>query len=525
LQSKWQVKDLIDLEYFINQTSDDLSETGSSDTLSSDRKLYLAYEESHTPPYSRRDLIKYWLDEKQKSATHHPAGIRQLPGEGYKETVSLLRNLIIIAALFSGAGLAWSVLSYGGTTPINIFTCIWVLIVPQFILLTILAVSMMFSRMGFPNKGRYPLISAIIHRLGMRAKIAGEKSFSANQRNQLYAMAGVIGRRKTLYGSVFFWPVFILAQIFGVCFNIGLLGATVLKLSITDLAFGWQSTLHPDSETVYRIIDVFSLPWSWVSSAYPTITQIDGSRIILKDGMIHLATPDLVSWWPFLCFSILCYGLIPRLILLAMGIGQQYRALKRVSFSTSACDRLTQRMRSPQLQSAGRTYTSLSADKTSPAQSDKAAIPEKIKTAIVSDPAIVFVPEDIDGQCNDEDLNERIDLILGLKVISRIRIDMDPAKDMAAFEAVRSRTGISLSATRMIILMEAWQPPIRETISWLNNLRQTIEKDTGVIIALIGKPADRMIFTSADNTDRMIWEQAVNKLGDPFIRVENLGGR
>ncbi len=521
LQSKWQVNDLLDLEYLLNQASDEHSTTGSTDDLSSDRRIYLAYEKSHQPPFSRRDLIKYWLTEKQKKS----AGVsNQLPGDGYKETVSLVRSLLIIISLLSGAALSWSVLSYSGATPVNIFTCIWALIVPQFFLMAVLAISMVISRMGFHHsfKGFYPLIVSILHRLSKQAKTAGANSVSADQRLRLNALTGFIGRQRTIYGSVFFWPIFILAQIFGVCFNLGLLGATLLKLAITDLAFGWQSTLFPDPGIVYHMVDVFARPWSWISTAHPSLAQIEGSRMILKDGMVHLATPDLVSWWPFLCFSILYYGLLPRLLLLVMGMWQQNRALGRISFSTSACDRLIHRMQAPQVQSAARAYSSTNTSVS--VQSDLVTIPSETKSAVTTNPAIVFVPEEIDGQCHNDDLNERIAHILGLKIVSRIRIVMDPITDSASFDAAVSRNNISRNGLRIVILMEAWQPPIRETISWLNSLRNAVEKETGIIIALIGKPANQKIFTSPDNTDRVIWEKTINSMGDPFMRVENLGG-
>lgn len=523
LQSKWQAKDLIDLEYFLDQASAEVSDDGSStDALSPDRKIYLSYEKSHNPLFSRRDLIKYWLEDKQENA-----GSGQQPGDVYRETVRLVRSLIVVIAFLSGISLAWSVLSYSGTAPINIFTCIWILIVPQFILLTILGISMMASRLGLqpPFKGLYPLLSSLIVRMGRRIKRSGETLLPGNQRIRINSMAGFMGRQKTLYGPVFFWPIFILAQTFGVCFNLGLLSATMLKLAITDLAFGWQSTLSPDPETVYRLVDAFSLPWSWLSSAHPTLEQIQGSQMILKDGMIHLSTPDLVSWWPFLCFSILFYGLLPRIILLTVGLWRQHRVLGRPSFATSACDRLIQRMRSPQIQSAGQKYSSSQMEKTVLRKPDQTAILSETKPDIVAlDPAVILVSDEIDGQFNDADLEERIARILGLKVIRRVRIGMDPAKDMTALDAAVSRTGMSLDATRMVILVEAWQPPIRETFSWLARLRNAVSKDTGIIIALIGKPADPMFFTSPDDTDRLVWEQAVNTMGDPFIRVENLGG-
>lgn len=523
MQSKWRIKDLVDLEYFLNQKSAQRANNKSSaDALSFERRTYLSYEKSRQPPFSRRDLIKYWLDTKRKTA-----GADTLPGDAYTETIGLPRVIILAVAIVSGASLAWSVLSYSGTAPINIFTCIWILIIPQFILLAILGISMAASRLGLrqPLKGLYPLLSSLIARMLRRTKISGDASLAGNRRMQLYAVAGLIGRQKTLYGPVFFWPVFILAQMFGVCFNIGLFGATLLKLAITDLAFGWQSTLHPDPETVYRIVENFSLPWSWLPSAHPTIDQIQGSQMILKQGMIHLATPNLVSWWPFLCYALLFYGLMPRLILLATGWHRQNRALRSISFSSSACDRLIQQMRAPQVHSAGQAYASQHSKKKSRRQPEDTVTRHAIKPAsLAPDPALILVPEEIDRSFDDAELKERITHILGLDVIARIPVTMNPATDMAALDAAFSRTGVSPESFRIVVLTEAWQPPIREVLSWAKHLRNTVQKETGIIIALIGKPADQMIFTSPADTDRVIWEQAVSAMGDPFIRVENLGG-
>ncbi len=523
MQSKWRIKDLIDLEYFLNQKSAQrASNKSSADALSFERRTYLSYEKTHQPPFSRRDLIKHWVDANRKTADADT-----LPGDAYAETISLLRVILTAVAMISGASLAWSVLSYSGTAPINIFTCIWILIIPQFILLAILAISMTASRVGLPLpfKGLYSLLSSLIARMLGRTKISGDTSLTGHRRMQLYAVAGLIGRQKTLYGPVFFWPVFILAQIFGVFFNIGLLAATLLKLAITDLAFGWQSTLHPDAETVYRIVEIFSLPWSWLPSAHPAIDQIQGSQMILKQGMIHLTTPNLVSWWPFLCYALLFYGLLPRLILLATGWHRQIGALGSMSFSTSACDRLIQQMRAPQVLSAGQAYASQHSKKKYLRQPEEPVARQAITpAALAPDPAFILIPEEIEGSFDDADLKERITYILGHEVITRIPVTMNPATDMAALDAAFSRTGVSPEFSRIVILMEAWQPPIREALSWLKHLRNTVQKETGIIIALIGKPADQMIFTSPGDTDRVIWEQAVSAMGDPFIRVENLGG-
>ncbi|MDO9263774.1 MAG: DUF2868 domain-containing protein, partial [Desulfosalsimonadaceae bacterium] len=374
-----------------------------------------------------------------------------------------------------------------------------------------------------PVHGAYPILTALIRRTMVRLKTAGERALPADQQAGIHSLYGMMGRQSALYGSIFLWPIFILAQTLMVFFNIGLILAALLKLSITDLAFGWQSTLHPDPTTVHGLVQVISAPWSWLPSALPTTEQIEGSKIILKEGMAHLATSDLVSWWPFLLFALLFYGLLPRLLLLAYGIRKQTRAVNRIDFSSSDCDRLIQRMQTPVMAAEGRRYVT----RQTPAP---VVLPED--TAVTNDlnvrdylgQAIVLVPEDIDDRCSDYDLEERISDVLGLEVSFRLRSGMTPETDMAELEKILADSGESAPSTRLIFIQEAWQPPIRETMTWLRSLRETAGKNTGIIVGLVGKPVHGLTFTSPDDTDRVIWEQAVNRLADPFIRVENLGG-
>ena len=113
------------------------------------------------------------------------------------------------------------------------------------------------------------------------------------------------------------WPSAVDASAFDVTTGLGRLAVGVLALVgidgqvvqvvTADIAFGWQSTIQFSSDAVYTFVKIFSLPWSWIeplSIVNPTYAQIQGSRMVLKDGIYHLATPDLVSWWPFLLLSV-----------------------------------------------------------------------------------------------------------------------------------------------------------------------------------------------------------------------------
>lgn len=524
----WHVGDLIDLEYFLRTTSEEKKEIGSDAADAKDRRIYLEFSKSHDPPFSRGDILKFWLAEKRKNEdnAYYEGGHGRTPGGMFHETLSLARFVIIITAMLSGMALAWSVLSYSGNAPINIFTCLWVFIFPQILMLIILSGMAVFRRMGLSRGkwGIYPLTANLLRRAAIGLKSAGEHRLSAQRRQGTRAVFGMIGHHKTIYGSAFYRPVFILFQVFGVCFNIGLLGAALFKIMITDLAFGWQTTLQAGAKSVHALVGWMSLPWSWLTPlfpAHPTLSQIQGSRIVLKDGMAHLATPDLVSWWPFLVMAILVYGLLPRIALLAYGIAAQARALNALDFSHSACDRLIQRMQVPRVETGGikppdqhmlkGQKQSLFASPAAGAGGDATGM-------------IVGVPVEIDALCTDDELSERIGHVLGPGLIGRFRFTMDPETDAKRLQSLLLENRRRGNDTRILLLQEAWLPPIRETLSWIRTLRQAAGPQAGMIMGLIGKPVQKNLLTPPADADRIIWERAVTGLGDPYIRVETLGG-
>ena len=146
--------------------------------------------------------------------------------------------------------------------------------------------------------------------------MAAEKRVSVNH------AFGIFKARSTVYGSLFYWPLFTLSQLFAIGFNVGLLTATLVKISTSDLAFGWQSTMQFSAEAIHRAVMLAALPWSWFvppASSYPSLAEIEGSRIILKEGIYHLTTGNLIAWWPFLVFCLLFYGLFVRMTFFFIG--------------------------------------------------------------------------------------------------------------------------------------------------------------------------------------------------------------
>jgi hypothetical protein len=105
-----------------------------------------------------------------------------------------------------------------------------------------------------------------------------------------------------------------------------------------------------------------------------------------------------------------------------------------------------------------------------------------------------------------------------------ISVKMETTNDRDHLRKAVSEKQVNNVSYRTVIVQEAWQPPIKETILWIKSLRVEMNGIAGMVIALVGKPGRDTVFTPPSNMDRMIWEQAINSLGDPYIRVESFGG-
>lgn len=515
MAQSWKIKDIIDFEYFLGR-----NENG---TVEHNRRIYLEYTETGRKSPDRRAVFKYWLNHLRQT-TAEDAKTEVLPGEIYNEAAAASRLILGALALISGAVLAWSVLSYGGTTPVNVFTCLWVLLAPQLILLIFLGASSLifrFKRHGRAAKGLYAIISALMLRISRRIINYAATKAPQDKQNSLNSALGIAGSTKSIYGSLFFWPVFNIAQLTGVIFNIGILSALLLRITITDVAFGWQSTLQPDPQTVYRIVEIIALPWAWfVDSpiAHPTAAQIAGSRMVLKEGIYHLSTGDLVSWWPFLCLSIAFYGLMPRIALLIAGLWRQNRQLANLNFTHAACERLWRQMTAPQIRTASRPYQRPGSKPPAETWPESFAPAASEGTELVS--AVVALPEEI--KIESQALSEQLKTRLGIDPSEVIRVSGDPeqdAKDLFLQLPQRSQT-----PQRLVFIQESWQPPIKENLAWIRHIKQAAGDNTPAVVCLIGRPAESSGFAGpVEKSEQIIWQQAINSLADPYIRLETLG--
>ncbi len=522
MKNDWQISDILDLEYFLRANGPETTDPGQ------DRDIYVHHilpALDKSAPLSRRHVIRKWLGRKREveKAKHPDAPF--LPGETYSEITRLLQVLFSVMGLIVGWATAATLLRYSGVEPVNIASYLGVLVLFQMALVisTLLLITIHSIVPGrFRSSILYGLTGRLAVSLALKLKQKASKRLPAAKQDALAAALGLLRGKRRIYGDLFFWPVFMLFQIFGVALNIGALAGTLLRVLGTDLAFGWQSTLQISGETVYKLVNTIALPWSWAvpaELAHPTPAQVEGSHMVLKEGIYHLTTVDLVAWWPFLCFAVTCYGLLPRILLFVFGFFRTRRSLKRVDFGHSEIDRLVQRFQTPRVSTRGEPSA---VNPESDLRFDVPAPGVKNRVEPIEERLLVgLIPDEIYDECPIAELRNHVHDAMAVRIDEIFRF----GEDMTADRKLIQRLGDMEWSEEMpgiFILQEAWQPPIREFLTFLSNLREAMGERAKIDIGLVGRPKQETIFTSPSAEDWRTWQKKLQTLGDPYLRLERL---
>lgn len=133
----------------------------------------------------------------------------------------------------------------------------------------------------------------------------------------------------------------------------------------------------------------------------------------------------------------------------------------------------------------------------------------------LSERFLALVHDDIFDMLDKEDFKER--LLVGLNcrvdIILRIGLDGNAEADEA--------TTFKDSVAGILLLQEAWLPPIREILAFILKIRDKAPK-IPLVVVLIGKPGPDTPLTVPDFQDKKIWAVKIKGLGDPLIHVEDL---
>ncbi|WP_429885285.1 DUF2868 domain-containing protein [Geoalkalibacter halelectricus] len=509
--SEWSIGDLVDLEYFLFQDA----EADGSELARRDRAWYLAHLSDQERPLSRRLLLRRWLELRRAAARDQ--GVHS-PGEVIAAVLRPARLLLFFLGALFGFGLALGVLGYAGEQPINLFAALGLLAVLPFLFMlasVVLPLVRLARRRTPAGRLGFWLTGALLARLAGRAHAFLGGRGAGRQQLALTQAWGVLRGRGGLYAGVMGWLAYGLMQLTALGFSLGVLLGVLLRGTIADLAFSWQTTARISAEQVHALVGALARPWAGFFDpplSHPTLEQIAGSRVYLKEGLAPLVSSDLQSWWYFLLWAILVYAVLPRLLLVGVALWGGRRAERRLGFQDARCEALIRRMQHPQVrlgQEGEGPQRETGASRVLPetAQAGFARLHVLVPAELLERPAADRLSEEV-----RQEFNAAPQAVLG--------VSLDEIQDA---EALRGLAELGEDCA-VLMLLEGWQPCIIATLEYLKSLRRHLGPQRLLVVGLIGREAPGRWGTPTPDAEFEIWRKRLAALGDPGLLVHNWGG-
>jgi len=512
---RWALRDIFDFEYFIHRDSDSIE----AQLHQRDRSIYLGLSETEQASQPGA-LLFSWLQAMRGRLSSDTEGSHPLPGAAISEALKVLTILLPSCGLMLGLLSGAAFFSYSGTTPVNVFHFLFLFVFSQLLLLFLLLITAL-PRLTGRIKQSFPVTFHIY--LNLLTKVSswlqkrGGGTLSAEKRLRLDQMRGLVKKTVFLYRTLLYWSIFTLVQQTLIAINAGIMTATLFRIITSDIAFGWQSTVQFSSSGLHQLVQLIALPWSWLvpaDIAYPSLSAIEGSRIILKDGIFHLATENLISWWPFLVLCLIFYGLLLRLLLAGLGHYFHYRTLKNLSFTSTDSMSILRRMQTPTVSTQAVPISpspaSLPIEQTDPASHSD--LPEPSSVTIT-----LLIPADIAEYHQAETI---------VKLLKHHGFTVDQQHIvMENYESDKALTTFfagNKENNSVLLIQESWLPPIGDLFTFLKGLRKSVGTKTSIFIGLIGKSKKMNMFSPPTSLDRSVWKQKIAGLGDPYLSVIEL---
>ncbi len=468
---RWKIRDVLDLEAAFEADSD----RDAGELARRDRAIY--QESIAGRVHDAPGKVRLWLDGRREER-----GEALAAGNAYAGAAGALSWGLVILGLLVGSGLAGSLLMFTGERPINAAVFFSATVLWQILVWVVVVAFWIFGggARGLAAAGLSRLVAFLAERM------------DGTRRAKFSAVWGTVRAKRTIYGDILMWPIAKLTQVFAIALNVGILLTTLWQVAIANKAFGWETSVGSwTSEVTLRIVEVIALPWSWLPLAHPTLEQIEGSRIAFFGSPEYAATAA-ASWWPFLCYAVAVYGLLPRIVLYFVSLGLERRAMAAVDFRHAECSRLLRRMEPVVI--GGEEGEKVSGMDGGP---DEAVATAGGEVGLVLESKELAVV-----------MREGVLARLGWAGAERIGVEVDCAEANAA-EFGRLK-GESRSVA---VLMDGTRPPVKAILEFLRELRATLDERAEVMVIVIAEGGQPFDYAE-------IWRKAVAGLGDPFMRVE-----
>jgi hypothetical protein len=340
----WKIADVLDFEYLLaddSRRSDDL-------LRSRDQTLYATKILPEIGPeraLDRRGILLSWVHWRRKEAD------QLLPGEAYAAGWQTLVTLSALVGLIMGGSLCAGLLHYSGDEPINALLFLGWTLGPQLLLL-LFGVLLWIERHTTRFLQDWRPLRAVLGGLAYLLS-AGLRRLPGEQRHRFSAVMGRFGPKRETYAPIATWSFLIVTQAFAVAFNLGIVGMLLAELPARELRFGWQTTLDIQSREAAKAVQAVALPWNWAPRAHPTAEQVFATRYAPGQKHAELPADAMRAWWPFLAYSVVVYGLLPRLVLLLLAAVRFRRNIGGLRFDHVDANALWRRLTGPLVTARG----------------------------------------------------------------------------------------------------------------------------------------------------------------------------
>jgi hypothetical protein len=415
-----------------------------------------------------------------------PADARAI-GSRVVGLVRVAMLLLFAGGVLSGVGVGSVAFAYDGSHPVNLLSLLGALV--GFPLLLVALTLLMLL------PGRIPGFDAL--RDTVSVVNPGRWASAWLDRFSGLEIYGGFTKGRTGFAR---WQLAVFSQWFAVGFFVGVLGLGWVRVAVTDLAFGWSSTLDLGAPVVYGLLDTVAAPWKgWLPAAVPDLPLVEASRFnrLETAPISHERAVLLGGWWPFVLMAILVYGLLPRLVLLGVGSWRLKSATRSMFCQdpevVALLDRLAQpRVTFEQEEDGGRLEDS-------PAVPDASRLPADGRAVIV-----------VWNDAADEETARQW-------VARRFAADGAVLKLAVWLKAEEERAAlrdIGGDCERLIVITKGWEPPVLEFVDFLTRLRAVLGEDATMVVV----PID-VTGRSIDPDDRAVWARALAKHEDPRLYV------
>ena len=478
----WKIADLIDFEFLL------AGETAAEDG----REFYEEHVRPKLTPGSetdRRSVFQAWLLARR-------AGARSTIGQRCTAAGKALTSLGGLAGLLLGGGVTATLLHYQGSEPVNVATFLGWTVGVQ-ILLLVAAVLIWLARATTGLFEDFHPVRSVLTALGW-ALSAGLRKLPGEERDRLRATLAGLARRREIYGSLVAWPFLIVTQIFAGGYNLGILAVLVMHVAVTDLAFGWQSTLELSPEVAHRIVSTLAAPWSWFApNAHPVIEDIVASRFSYNAGIRPLDSAAMASWWPFLAYAVTCYGLLLRGALLVFGVWKMRASLRALAFDHEGCNALYRRLTGPVVQAQNGTAV-LAIPRAASSSAAHAARGGACLALVAPDLALPA------GQPADY-----VRKTFGWQVAQSLPVQIDHPGGNAEVLAAAASGALA----GVVVVVRARRVPIKAIALCLQKIAESAGPKAEVVVLLVGR-ADGAGFARVEDDDFTHWRnlQAIHGL-------------